>query len=88
MLLDSNNQSAEESCEILLQWLYIVYHQTLYSYFLNVVSAMLDFSSDMISKCKLDRSGVSEMLISGGIDTMFECLVFTDPQFWRPFMHQ
>ena len=49
---------------------------------------MLDFSFDMISKCKLDTSGVSEMLISGGIDTMFECLVFTDPQFWRPFMHQ
>ena len=49
---------------------------------------MLDFSSDMISKCKLDRSGVTEMLISGGIDTMFECLVFTDPQFWLPFMHQ
>ena len=41
---------------------------------------MLDFSSDMASKRKIDASGVSGMSISGGIDTKFEYLALLDPK--------
>ena len=41
---------------------------------------MLDLSSSMASNRKLDRSGVSGMLILGGIDTKFGFLALLDPK--------
>ena len=40
---------------------------------------MLVFSCNMASKHKIDRSGVSGMSFSGGIDTKFEYLALLDP---------
>ena len=41
---------------------------------------MLDFSSNITSKRKIDGSGVSGMLIPGGIDTKFEYLALLNPK--------
>ena len=41
---------------------------------------MLDFSSNMTSKRKIDMSDVSGMSISGGIDSKYEQLALLDPK--------
>ena len=41
---------------------------------------MLDIIYNMTSNRKKDRSGVSGMSISGGIDTKFEYLALLDPK--------
>ena len=46
----------------------------------HVSAAMLDFPSNMTSKRKLYRIGMSGMSISGGTDTKFEYLALLDPK--------
>ena len=49
---------------------------------------MLDFSSNMTSKLKIDRSGVSGMSVSGGHDTRLSIYIQSYeriPAQWRPF---
>jgi len=41
---------------------------------------MSDLSSNVASNRKMDRSGVSEMSILGGIDTKFGYIALLDPK--------